>query len=78
MATLTVRLPDDKHDRLKALATYKNVSINKLMEELSTRALAEFDSEIRFRTLAAAGDTKKGLKLLDKLDAQFFLQTSRK
>ena len=78
MATLTVRLPDDKHDRLKALAIYKNVSINKLMEELSTRALAEFDCEIRFRAFAAAGDTKKGLQLLDKLDAQFLLQTPRK
>ena len=78
MATLTVRLPDDKHDRLKALATYKNVSINKLMEELSTRALAEFDSEIRFRALAVAGDTKKGLKLLDNLDAHFLPQTPRK
>ncbi|RZV56428.1 MAG: toxin-antitoxin system HicB family antitoxin [Pseudomonadales bacterium] len=68
MATLTVRIPDDKHDRLKALASYKRVSINKLMEELSTQALAEFDSEVRFRALASAGDTKKGLKILDKLD----------
>ena len=71
MATLTVRLPDDKHDRLKALASHKNTSINKLMEDISTRALAEFDSEVRFRTLAAAGNTDKGLTLLDKLDAHF-------
>ena len=71
MATLTVRLPDDKHERLKALASHKKVSINKLMEELSTQALAEFDSEVRFRSLAAAGNRKKGLKLLDKLDAYF-------
>ena len=71
MATLTVRLPDDKHERLKALASRKKISINKLMEELSTQALAEFDSEVRFRALASSGNVKKGLKLLDKLDAHF-------
>jgi plasmid stability protein len=71
MATLTVRLPDDKHERLKALAAHKNVSINKLMEELSTQALAEFDSEIRFKALASTGNKAKGLKILDKLDKHF-------
>ena len=68
MATLTVRLPDDKHERLKALASHRKISINKLMEELSTQALAEFDSEVRFRALASSGNIKKGLQLLDKLD----------
>ena len=71
MGTLTVRLPDDKHERLKALAARRKVSLNKLMEELSTQALAEFDSEVRFRALAASGKAKKGLDILDKLDAHF-------
>ena len=71
MATLTVRLPDDKHERLKALASRRKLSINKLMEELSTQALAEFDSEIRFRVLAASGRVNKGLKILDRLDDHF-------
>ncbi len=71
MATLTVRLPDDKHERLRALASSRKISINKLIEELSTQVLAEFDSEVRFRALASAGKTKNGLKLLDKLDAHF-------
>ena len=71
MGTLTVRLPDDKHDRLKSLAAHRRVSINKLMEELSTQALAEFDSEVRFRALASVGKTKKGLDLLRKLDRNF-------
>ncbi len=70
MATLTVRLPDDKHERLKALAMHKKISINKLMEELSTQALAEFDSEVRFRALAATGNIDKGLEMLDKLDSK--------
>jgi len=71
MATMTIRIPDDKHSRLKALARYRHVSVNKLVEELSTQALAEFDSEVRFRALAARGDVTKGLELLDKLDRHF-------
>ena len=71
MATLTVRLPDDTHERLRTLAMHKKISINKLMEELSTRALTEFDSEVHFRSLAATGNVKRGLELLDKLDAGF-------
>ncbi|MDX1451638.1 MAG: toxin-antitoxin system HicB family antitoxin [Oleiphilaceae bacterium] len=71
MSTLTVRLPDDKHNRLKALAAHRKISMNKLIEELSTQALAEFDTEVRFRALAATGDVKKGLSILDKLDSHF-------
>ncbi|NOZ10639.1 MAG: toxin-antitoxin system HicB family antitoxin [Gammaproteobacteria bacterium] len=71
MATLTVRIPDGKHSRLKALAQHRHISVNKLIEELSTQALAEFDSEVRFHALAASGNIEKGLKLLDKLDAHF-------
>ena len=71
MGTLTVRLPDDKHDRLKSLAAHRKVSINKLMEELSTQALAEFDSEVRFRAFAVAGKLDKGLDILDKLNSHF-------
>jgi len=70
MTKLTIKLPDDKHDRLKLLAKKKRVSINKLIEEFSTQAIAEFDAETRFRALAAQGSTEKGLKILDRLDAQ--------
>ncbi|MCB0072152.1 MAG: hypothetical protein KDE20_11865 [Caldilineaceae bacterium] len=71
MATLTIRLPDDKHSRLKALAERRNISMNKLFEELSTQALAEFDSEVRFRALAASGSPERGLAILEKLDTYF-------
>lgn len=71
MATLTIRIPDDKHSRLKALAKYRHVSVNKLIDELSTQALAEFDSEVRFRALAARGDPARGIEILDKLDTHF-------
>lgn len=71
MATLILRMPDDKYNRLKSLAQHKNISVTKLMQELSTQALAEFDSEIRFKTLALKSDKLKGLELLAKLDAAF-------
>ncbi len=71
MAILTIRIPDDKHGRLKNLAKHRHVSVNKLIEELSTQALAEFDSEVRFRALAVQGSIDKGLEILDKLDEHF-------
>ena len=68
MATLTIRLPDAHCDRLAAMAGRRGVSLNKLMEELSVRALTEHDTEMRFRMRAARGDAARGLKLLDELD----------
>jgi len=71
MSTLTIRLPDDQHERLKALASRRGLSLNKLFEEFSAKAIAEFDAETRFKLLAAKGSPKEGLKLLDKLDTHF-------
>lgn len=71
MSTVTIRLPDDKHARLRQLAKHRDLSINKLMEELATISIAEFDAESRFRAMAARGSAKNGLALLDKLDAAF-------
>ena len=68
MATLTIRLPDEKHERLRQLAERRNISMNKLIEELSTVALADFDAETRFRARAALGSREQGLRLLDELD----------
>ena len=68
MATLTVRLPNDKHERLKILAKNKGISLNRLMDELATTAIAENDAYTRFQLRAARGSAKEGLKILDKLD----------
>jgi hypothetical protein len=68
---MTIRLPDSKHERLKRLAEQRGVSLNKLFEEWSTVALTEFDAETRFRLLAAKGNPKRALRVLDKLDAAF-------
>lgn len=68
MSVMTIRLPDAQHERLRQLAKTRGVSINKVIEELATRALTEFDLETRFRTRAARGDPEEGLRLLDRLD----------
>ena len=70
MATLTIRLPDDKHARLKQWAAHRQSSMNKLMEDLSTVARAQFDAELRVRARAARGSAEEGLRLLDQLDAR--------
>ena len=74
MATLTIRLPDDKHARLRQLAKHRDLSVNKFMEELATISLAEYDAENRFRALVARGSPATGLALLDKLDNSFLLE----
>ncbi|MDP8982881.1 MAG: toxin-antitoxin system HicB family antitoxin [Acidobacteriota bacterium] len=71
MSVLTIRVPDGKHQRLKHLAKARGVSVNKLIDELSTVALAQHDAEMRFRALAERGSAKRGLRLLDKLDRGF-------
>ena len=68
MSTLTIRLPDEKHERLKALARSNPISVNRLMDELATVALANFDARVRFETRAARGRPKRALALLDRLD----------
>ena len=70
MSILTIRLPDDKQERLKALAKSNAISVNKLIDELATIALANFDARVRFETRAARGDPARALALLDQLDAK--------
>jgi predicted transcriptional regulator len=69
MATFTIRIPDDKHSRLKELARNRGISVNKLIEELSTIALTEYDTYHRFQAIAATGNPDRGLELLAKLDS---------
>ena len=58
----------DKQDRLRRLAEARGVSMNRLFDELTTAALAQFDVETRFRATAARGDRKRGLAWLENLD----------
>lgn len=68
MSALTVRLSDEKHARLKALAKSRGTPLNRLIDDMATAMLAEFDAETRFRIRAArgAGQETRGLELLDQ------------
>ena len=68
MSTLTIRLPEETVERLKSLAQSRGLSMNKLVEQLSAHALAAWDTENHFRTMAATGDVNKALLVLDRLD----------
>ena len=71
MTTMTLRLPDDTHARLKDLARHRGVSLNKLMEELAAIGVTQHDAETRFRMPAAGVSADMGLDVLDKLDHAF-------
>lgn len=66
MSALTLRLPDQKHERLKALARMRGISLARLLDELTTQALVEFDCETRFAARAQRGSNQleRGLALL--------------
>ena len=52
MSTVTLRFPDDKHMRLKSLAASRQISLNKLLDEFATIALANFDARSSFEARA--------------------------
>ena len=68
MSTVTLRIQDSKHERLKQYAKDQGISLNKLFDEFATIALAQFDAKTRFTLMSEKGSAKEGLKLLDKLD----------
>ena len=68
MRALTIRLSDDKFERLKALSKQRGVSVNRLIDKMATRLLAEFDAEARFQLRAerGRGEAARGVELLRK------------
>ena len=69
MKTLVLPLTDNKHQRLRTLAQSRHTTIHRLMDEMTTLMLAEFDAETRFKLRAARGTGRAavGLVLLDKV-----------
>jgi predicted transcriptional regulator len=68
MTTLSIRLPDDMAERLKSIAKFRDISVNKLMFELSAQVLAEEEAKQRFIAAQLRGNPKRALQLLDELD----------
>ncbi len=68
MTAPSLGISDEKHRRLKALAQSRGTPINRLLEEMTTLMLAEFDAETRFKVRAARGASRdeRGLELLQK------------
>jgi predicted DNA-binding protein len=66
MSALTFRLPDDKYERLNELSRQRKIGINRLLDEMTTLMLAEFDAETRFqlRAIRGHGQEARGLALL--------------
>ncbi len=75
MATLTIRMPDEKAERLKALAARRGISVNKLIEEWAAMGIAEFDVHSSFLARAARGSRERGLAALRELDRRDALPT---
>ena len=71
MSALIIRMPADKRERLKQVAKARNVSVNKLIDEMATLAIAEHDAETRFRIRVERGRGRaaRGLALLRKAAA---------
>lgn len=69
MSALTIRLPDDKYQRLKELSRRCGTSVNRLIDEMIALMLAEFDAETRFALRVERGQERsaRGLELLSKV-----------
>jgi hypothetical protein len=55
MKALTVRLPDEKHERLKRLARERGTTVDCLIDERATILLAGQDAEVFFNVRARCG-----------------------
>lgn len=69
MSALTIRLANDKYERLKALAKQRQTSVNRLFDDMATALLADADAQTRFELRAARGrqlGVARGRDLLNK------------
>ncbi|MFT4247584.1 MAG: ribbon-helix-helix domain-containing protein [Pseudomonas sp.] len=68
MSALTIRMADEKYQRLKALSRRRRTSVNQLIDEMATLLLAESDAETHFLLRAERGRNRQehGLALLEK------------
>jgi len=70
MSVITLRLPEDKHTRLRQIAKSRGISINRLLDEVATIALVQHDAEVSFRARSMRGRPERAhaLDILQKLD----------
>ncbi|HMQ58087.1 MAG TPA: toxin-antitoxin system HicB family antitoxin [Rhizobiaceae bacterium] len=69
MTVLTIRLPDEQHQKLQDLARRQGITLDSLFEEVASVVLDDADGQARFDARAARGNAARGLEILDNLDA---------
>lgn len=68
MSALTIRIADEKYQRLKALSRRRRARVDRLIDEMTTSMPAELDAQTRFllRAQRGAGKVERGIALLEK------------
>ena len=67
MSTLSIRIPESLHKRVKALASEDNISINQFIASALAEKLSALDTENYLEERAGRGSRKKYLKVLAKV-----------
>jgi transcriptional regulator of met regulon len=78
MSILTLHISDEKHAKLRQVAASRHISLNDLLDELTTVALTEHELRNEFKLAANRGDPIKGLVILDELDTHFSITSEAK
>ena len=67
MSTLSLRIPESLHNRVRVLATEDNISINQFITSAIAEKLSALDTENYLEQRAKKGSKKKFLKVLAKV-----------
>ena len=68
MTTVQVDLREETHSGLKAAADQRGLTVAELLREISEAAVANIEAKARFEAMAARGNPKLALEILDELD----------
>lgn len=68
MSTMTIRLPEERHARLRRLARQRGTSVTKLVTDFSNAGLSQGEAEMRFRALAKKGSPARALEILGEVE----------
>jgi hypothetical protein len=68
MGEITLQIPEGEHQKLKTLSEQRGISVNQILNEMTTLLLDDFDAETRFKVRARRGNgkTERGLQILAK------------
>lgn len=67
MSAITIDLPKNQYEKLQQLADSQNMSVNKLLNNLSVMAISEYEAHKAFEERQRQGDIKAGLTIIQKL-----------